>query len=422
MRRVSTRVDHFIARQPILDRRLRSVGYELLFRSGTQNVFSGADLNQASRSVIADSSLLLGLQTLVEGKTAYFNVTREVLLSGHATILPANQVVIEIMETVMADDAVLAAIVSLRALGYTIALDDFVSHAGSLPLVQHAQIIKLDFLNSTAEQRREIVTTLGRQGLQFLAEKVETAESVEEARQLGCSFFQGYFFSRPIILRGRDVPGFKLQYLQILHQIQQSQLDFDDIEKLVKHDLSISYKLLRYTNSAAFGFRREIRSLQEAMRLLGEREVRKILSLIVLTTLGRDRPEQLLADSVVRARFCEELAPRLGLAKRAQDLFFLGMFSMIDAVVGRPMDQVLADLPIAADLKDALLGRTGRLRSILEFVIAYERGEWDRMGHCAAELSLTCDDVPGLHWKALSWSQESLGATRDGDESERRIA
>jgi c-di-GMP-related signal transduction protein len=162
--------------------------------------------------------------------------------------------------------------------------------------------------------------------------------------------------------------------------------------------------------------------LQEAMRLLGEREVRKILSLIVLTTLGRDRPEQLLADSVVRARFCEELAPRLGLAKRAQDLFFLGMFSMIDAVVGRPMDQVLVDLPIATDLKDALLGRAGRFRSILEFVIAYERGEWERMASCAAELSLVCDDIPGLHWKALSWSQESLGATRDGDESERRIA
>jgi EAL and modified HD-GYP domain-containing signal transduction protein len=415
-------VDLFIARQPILDRRLRNVGYELLFRSGMHNAFQGADPNQASRSVIADSSLLLGLRTLVEGKTAYFNVTREVLLSGHATILPPDQVVIEIMETVMADDAVLEAIVSLRSLGYTIALDDFVCHEGSLPLVEHAQIIKLDFLNSTAEERRSIVSKLGRRGLQFLAEKVETAESVEEARKIGCSFFQGYFFSRPMILRGKDVPGFKLQYLRILHHIQQPQLDFDDIEKLVKHDVSISYKLLRYTNSAAFGFRREIRSLREAMHLLGEREVRKILSLITLTTLGRDRPEQLLTDSVVRGRFCEELAPRLGLRARAQDLFFLGMFSMIDVIVGRPMDQVLLDLPIATDVKEALLGTSGRLRSILDFVIAYERGEWGRVERGATEIALTCDDVPALHWKAIAWSQDSLGSARDGDDSRRRVA
>lgn len=415
-------MDHFIARQPILDRKLRNVGYELLFRSGPQNAFHDADPNEASRSVIADSSLLLGLRTLVEGKTAYFNVTREVLLSGHVTVLPADQVVIEIMETVMADDDVIAAVAALRGLGYTIALDDFVYHEGSLPLVKYAQIIKLDFLNSSAEERREIIGKLGRRGLQFLAEKVETMESVEEARDLGCSFFQGYFFSRPMILRSREVPGFKVQSLRILQEIQRPQLDFGDIEKLIKHDVSISYKLLRYTNSAAFGFRREISSLQEAMHLLGEREVRKILSLIVMTTLGRDRPEQLLTDSVVRGRFCEELAPRLGMSKRAQDLFFLGMFSMIDAIVGRPMDQVLVDLPISIDVKEALLGTRGRLRTLLDFVVAFERGEWERAETRCAELALVWEDVPPIHWRAIAWSQESLGATRDDDGPQRRVA
>ena len=225
-----------------------------------------------------------------------------------------------------------------------------------------------------------------------------------------------------MILRSREVPTFKLQSLRILHEIQRPQLDFRDIEKFVKHDVSISYKLLRYTNSAAFGFRREIRSLQEAMHLLGEREVRKILSLIVMTTLGRDRPEQLLTDSVVRGRFCEELAPRLGMGKRAQDLFFLGMFSMIDAIVGRPMDQVLVDLPIAVDVKEALLGTRGRLRTLLDFVIAFERGEWEAAESRCAELTLPWKEVPSVHWKAIAWSQDSIGAARDGDGSQRRAA
>ncbi|MEZ4654891.1 MAG: HDOD domain-containing protein [Candidatus Eisenbacteria bacterium] len=416
-------MDYFIARQPILDHKLRNIGYELLFRSGTHNAFTYPDIDHASRSVIADSSLLFGLRTLVENKLAYFNVTREVLLSGHATILPADQVVVEIMETVSADPAVLAALVSLRERGYTIALDDFVDNEGTAPLIPHVQIIKLDFLASTEEERQHIIKRWRRRGLRFLAEKVETEAAVEEAQNLGCSLFQGYFFSKPIIVRGRDLGGAKLQYLRLLQQVQRPELDFEDLEQVVKHDLSVSYKLLRYTNSAAFGFRREIRSLQESLRLLGEREVRKVLSLILLTALGRDRPEQLITDSVVRARFCEELAPSLGLRTRAQDLFLLGMFSMIDAVVGRPMDEVLTELPIAADLKDALLGTGGELRSVLDFVVAYERGEWERLEDVRSELSLSKDDGPEAHLKAVAWSQESLHATNeDTGGFERRLA
>ena len=401
-------MDFFVARQPILDRRLKSFAYELLFRSGMENSYTHADPSLATRNVIANSFLLSGLRSLTGGKKAFVNVTREILLAGDVTLLPNDQVVVEVLESVEAEPRVLRALEQLRKDGYTIALDDFVYTDATLPLTDHADIIKLDFLGSTPDERRRIVSLLSGRALQFLAEKVETQEQVQEALDLGCLYLQGYFFSRPVILRGKDIPSSKINHLRMLQEIQRPDLDFTDLERILRQDLSIVYKLLRYVNSASMGLRRKVDSLPEALRILGENEIRKLISLILLTSMTSDRPEQLLQDSVVRARLAESVAAPVGLQHRRQEIFLLGLFSMLDAIIGQPMVSVLRELPIPSDLKDALIARSGPLAPILDLVVAYERGEWECAQSLARGLRIGLDAVATFHLEAVSWALEGL--------------
>jgi len=412
-------VDFFVARQPILDRRLKSFAYELLFRSGLDNSYTHthADASLATRNVIASSFLLSGLRTLTGGKKAFVNVTRDILLAGDVTLLPNDQVVVEVLESVEADPRVLHALSQLRKGGYTIALDDFVCTEATLALAEHADIIKLDFVGSSPEERQRIVARFSHLPIRFLAEKVETQDQVQEALDLGCLYLQGYFFSRPVIVRGKDIPSSKVHHLRMLQEIQRPDLDFDDLERVLRQDLSIAYKLLRYVNSASIGLRRKVDSLPEALRILGENEIRKLISLILLTSMTFDHPEQLLQDSVIRARLAESVATPIGLPKRRQEIFLLGLFSMLDAIISQPMATVLRELPIPCDLKDALIARSGPLAPILDLVVAYERGEWERAESCARSLRIGIDVVAGFHLEAVAWAHEGL-TEADGESRE----
>ncbi len=222
-----------------------------------------------------------------------------------------------------------------------------------------------------------------------------------------------------MIIRGKDIPSFKMHHLRMLREIQQPDLDLADLERILRQDLAIVYKLLRYVNSASMGLRREVESLPEALHILGENEIRKLISLILVTSLTSDRPEQLLQDSVVRARLAETLAKPLRLQHRRQEIFLLGLFSMLDAIIGRPMVELLRELPIPADVKDALISLSGPLAPVLGLVAACERGDWDRAATMAADLHTSIEVVAASHLDAIAWAQEELtetgsnGGTRD---------
>ena len=193
-------------------------------------------------------------------------------------------------------------------------------------------------------------------GIKLLAEKVETKEEFDQAAEMGYTCFQGYFFSKPVIISGKDIPGFKLTYLQMLQEINSPEMDFRKIEDLIKREVSVSYKLLRYINSAFFGLRRKVESIRQALALLGERNIKKWISLIALSSMGEDKPMELAASSLIRAQFCESLAPKMGMRDREHDLFLMGLFSMIDAIIDRPMAEILDELSISEDIKVALSG------------------------------------------------------------------
>jgi len=267
----------FVARQPIFDRTQKVFGYELLFRDGLENCFA-AEPEFASRSTL-DSSLLLGLNTLCDGRLAFVNCTRDALLKDLVTLLPPDQTVVEILETVEPGDRVIAACKRLKTAGYLIALDDFAPNDPRASLCDFADILKVDFRATRVEERAGLMRRFGT-GRKMLAEKLETPHEFRQARDMGFSLFQGYFFRRPEIMMAREVPASKLHYVRLLEMVCRVELDMRELEKTIKQETAICYRLLRYLNSPLFGFSLEITSIRHAMAILGERELRRWIDVI----------------------------------------------------------------------------------------------------------------------------------------------
>lgn len=401
-------MDIFVARQPIFDQHQKVYAYELLFRSSLANVFSHADPNQATSTVMSNSFFMMGIDFVTGGKKAFLNLTGDMLVQEYVTLLPKEVAVVEILETVDPTPEVIEACKKLKAAGYLIALDDFVDKPEYAPLLDLADIIKVDVLATNADEQRDLIRRLAPKRLRFLAEKVETHEVFQAAIKLGFTYFQGYFFSKPVILKGKDVPAFKLHYVDILRELNKEDLNFRRLEDLIKKEMSLTYKLLRYINSAAFALRQKIDSIQRALMLLGEREVRRWLSLLVMAGMGKDKPEELVLQATIRAKFCEMLAPKAGVAARAQDFFFLGLFSLIDAILELPLEEALKGMPIADDVKAALLGEENFCRDLYECVLAYERGEWERLPALACRINVDESETPALYAEAVQWTQQSF--------------
>lgn len=373
-----------------------------------ENFCNHDNLDQASSKVALDSFFTLGINTVTGGKKAFLNVTREVLVKGYLSFLPPQQTVVEILETVSPDSEVLAACRKLKESGYLIALDDFVADERMQPLIEMADIIKIDFLATEKDQQKALAERLSKQGIKLLAEKVETPTVFEEAMAMGYDYFQGYFFCKPTILSGKEVPAFKLNYLRILREILRPDLDLNKIEEILKTEVSLSYQLLRYINSAFFGWQVEIRSIKHAMIMLGENDFKRWSSFIALASMAKDKPNELVFQAILRGRFLELLAPIARLADRAQDFFLLGTFSLIDAIIDRPLQAVLDDMPIADDIKAALLGEKGPLRDFLELALAHEEGDWEALSARTEKLKIEENHLPELYLKSLEWASESF--------------
>ena len=402
-----TQTEVFVARQPIFDRHRHVYAYELLFRSGLKNAFGGMDPDRASIKVIADGFIRFGLQRLTGGKRAFINFTRDTLVKGYATLLPKDSIVVEILEDVEQDPEVFDACRALKQRGYMIALDDVVCDDWDNPLVGFADIIKVDFRGSDARTKAALPGLMAARKIKALAEKIETRAEFDEAVALGYTYLQGYFFSKPLVLSGRDVPGVKQRYLELLREINRTDLDFADLEDVIKREPSLTYKLMTYINSVAFSFRSRITSVRQSLALLGEDAVRKWASVVALAALAHEQPSELLVSSLIRARFCEVIAASVKLEERGQELFLMGLFSLLDAITGRPMHDVLANLPLADDIKMALLGNRNRLRDVLACVLAYEQAEWETFGLFAAKLRLDQGETARIYLEAVVWATSS---------------
>jgi EAL and modified HD-GYP domain-containing signal transduction protein len=401
-------MDTFIARQPIFDREMRVCAYELLFRSGPVDYFDSPDPDVATSKVIVDTLVLPGLRVLTGGRPAYINVTREVLLQDWVSVLPASSTVVEILEAVVPDSEVVEACRRLKGKGYKLALDDF--SVGSLwePLADLVDIVKVDATVSGAADRAWLARRFRRGSPVLLAEKVEAQDVYLETRRLGYRFFQGYFFARPTTVHGQDIPSSQLHHLQLLREIHKPGLDFAAVEAIIEHEVGLAYKLLRYLNAAFFGWRGSVESIRHALMLLGEREIKTWASVVVMASMASDKPDELVAQAVLRGRHCELLAPAAGLESRSQDLFLMGAFSLIDAMLDYPLAEILREIPLAGDVKAALLGEPGPLRDLFQVVVAYAACNWPVVSERAARLGLDEAVVSACYLEALRRCDESL--------------
>jgi c-di-GMP-related signal transduction protein len=392
----------FVARQPIFDRTQKVFGYELLFRDGLENCFA-AEPEFASRSTL-DSSLLFGLSTLCDGRLAFVNCTRDALLKDLVTLLPPDQTVVEILETVEPGDRVIAACKRLKAAGYLIALDDFAPNDPRASLCDFADILKIDFRATRVEERAGLMRRFGT-GRKMLAEKLETPHEFRQARDMGFSLFQGYFFRRPEIMMAREVPASKLHYVRLLEMVCRVELDMRELEKTIKQETAICYRLLRYLNSPLFGFSLEITSIRHAMAILGERELRRWIRLVIAVAGAEQKCSELVLTALGRARFCELLSSQI---KSQSDLFLMGLLSVMDAILEVQMDVVLAQVPVDKEIKAALLGQAGVLRPIYQLMLAQESAEWAQSSSLAKQLHLTDEQVTEHWWQALQWAQQAM--------------
>ncbi len=392
----------FLARQPVFRANMKVFGYELLFRSGLQNFCSAAiDSMSATSTVITNSQYLLGLQKVTGGKKAFINFPQGMLNRHTPFLFSARSTVLEILEDVKVTPTLIKNCTNLTQKGYIFALDDFRYRKGLEPLMEIAKIVKFDVLAMDWEELEEEVARARTFKLRLLAEKVETMEQFQRLQKMGFHLYQGYFFSKPEIMSGKDIPGSKLQYLNMLSELQDQSSDYEKMAEMVSHDVSLAYKLLRYVNSAAFAVRVEVKSLQSAIALVGEETLRQWISVMMLSYLAEDKPNELLRLSVQRARFCQGLSDLVpGVGSRAS-CYTLGMLSLLDVILERKMENILDGLHLEHDLYDALVTGTGRMGVLMTFTSAYEQGDWSTVDRICGALSIDVQALPPLMATAI---------------------
>lgn len=393
----STGEKAFVGRQPIFMPDLTVFGYELLFRSGEQNSAIIHDGDYATANVVTNALADVGLDVLADSKQAFINLTRSLLLDADLSCLPPDRTVLEVLEDIGPDDAVLAAIVRLADAGFTIALDDFIYSPELEPLIELADIVKIEFPQIPSEDLADHVSKLRDLGAQtILAEKLETREDFEICQRLGCDLFQGYFFCRPQVVSGRRIQCNVSSILRLVSELMNADVSTTKLAELVRSDASLSFKVLRFVNSAVAATKTKIESVEHAIVLLGRRRLRSFASMMLLASISEDKPDELIKTAMVRAKLCELIAEHAK-EERTERFFTIGMLSLADAMLDLPMEEVIEMLPLAEDMNQALLCRTGILGQVLESATRLETGDASAIDHIGAG---------DIYVKALQWSNQ----------------
>ena len=397
-RSVTRATEVILARQPIFDAGQRLSAFELLYRAVDERG-RPVDGDRATATVLVAALADVGLERLVGSQRAFINVNRDFLLEFRPLPLPADRVVLELVEGQHVDDELVEVLGELVEAGFTLALDNFSERPEYEPLLDLAGVAKLDVQALDEAAQAAHVQRLRERGLRVIACKVETHEELEHCRRLGVDGFQGFFFERPAIVAGRPTPTLRLGALASL--LETGEDDLDALEELISHDAGLSHKLLRLANSAHVAPRSKVRSIRHALALLGGRTVRRWSTLLLLSE-SKGHAHELLVTALVRARLCEMRAERVTAAEPDR-AFTVGLFSVADALLDAPLPDVLRELPFDSRVREALLDHTGPEGRLLRTVLAYERGRFD----AAAK----DDDVGGLsrmYYDAVEWATETI--------------
>lgn len=396
----------YIARQPILNSEQNTVGYELLFRDGPNNTFPDIDPELATQRLLSEHFLATHYSTIGD-KLAFVNFPYQSLVNLIPTLFPKDNLVIEILETCEPTQELLHAVRKMHTAGYTIALDDFIPKKAWLPFLAYTSIIKIDIRLYPLDKAKKLIQRLAAYDIEFLAEKVETHQEFELAKQMGFNKFQGYFFSKPQLIRRKQIKPSFITVIQLVKEIAKTELDYDELERLISIDVTLSYKLLSFVNSS-YLIRSEITSFKQAFIYLGEDRLRKFISLAAITSTQDDKPDMLYNLSIQRARFCQLLIKDI-----ASDIddglgFLTGMFSLLDSLFDQPLVELVENMPINNLVKVALVANQGKLGKVLSLVKAYESAEWDLVAELCQKLQLDDEALTKHYDSSIKWTEELL--------------
>jgi EAL and modified HD-GYP domain-containing signal transduction protein len=394
----------YVARQPIMDRPSRVHGYELLFRAGPEAAFRG-DGDLATRTIL-DNTVIFGLEKLTGGLPAFVNCTQESLTEELVDVLPARMTVLEILGGLEPTPELIAACRRLKSAGFRIALDDFSWKPKFEPLVELADYIKVDFFLTDAEARLKLLSRLSGVTVALVAENVETQEQCRTAREEGFTFFQGYYFCRPVLLKNRQVPTNRLSHIEILQLLHHERFELKRLIHLLKQDTSLTYRLLRLVNSPMCAVRQEVSSIKSALLAVGEEAFRRIGMLAITSELNRSQPAEILRMAFVRARFCE-LAARLNGLNTAEQ-YLVGLLSLLPAMLRLPMAQLTPALPPPEEVRGALEGSANPERSLLSWLEFHERGDWAGSDLVAESNGMRKENLLNVYAEAVLWAEDAL--------------
>ncbi|MFP4213968.1 MAG: EAL and HDOD domain-containing protein [Desulfohalobiaceae bacterium] len=403
----------YVARQPVFDTKMRVWGQELLFRQSAQSASASVDDGDVATSKVVVDGFGLAMEWLEQKQKALINFPSSMLLQGTPRVLPAEKAVVEILEDVQPKQEILDICKQLKAEGYILALDDFVGNPGYEPLLQMADLVKVDVLQLEPEQLKEISRELSKYQCRLLAEKVEDAESFALCKRLGFQLFQGFFFSRPQILCGRKLSSNQLSKLQLLKELNKPDLDLAQIADIIKGDVSLSYRLLLYINSPAIGLAFRIKSISQAVTLLGQIRIKAWLQVLIMADMATTPcTQELLFFSLQRAWFLEILARKSDkLPMDPDSMFLLGLFSSLDALLSQPMQEILGKLSLQPRIEEALLGRDDGLVPWLDLARASERGHWEQTDAILQAAGIHPSTASLAQNQATAWAKYFLNTT-----------
>ena len=383
------------------------IGYELFYRESYDDVHFSSDFETATTNTI-DTLIVMGLDVVCDGRLGFVNCTRQMLLSETFLLLPPDRVVIEIQETVAPDEEVVAACQRLRGLGYRIALDNFRLEDPREQLVEYAECLKVDIRRFDTGQISDIIRTYRNNNRHIVAQKVETRLQFITAVKDGFRYFQGYFFQFPERMRARQIPGNQAGHMRLLQAISAPVVDLAKVEELIKHDASLCYRLLRYLNSPLLGLSCAVHSIRHAMNLLGEKELVRWVRMATTLAVGHEKCSDLVLSSLVRARFGELVAPKVDHGN--SDLFLMGLFSLMDAILDVPMGVVVEGLSLDPETREELLGlkteAPTRLTPIFQLMVGLEQGDWGKVASLANKLKLALTFVNRSYTDAMKWARQ----------------
>lgn len=404
-------IETFVARQPIFDRRMRVCGYELLYRGDMARETPEFDGDKATSEVILNSFYNSDIEKIVGEKRAFINFTHNLLKREIPQMLSRDKIIVEVLESVIIDNDVIRACKNLKEEGYILALDDFIFENLQFfnPILPYIDIIKVDFIQTKfCTVKRSIMKSLAKKNKKFLAEKVETQEEYREAVKLGFEFFQGYFFEKPYVVIGKDLEPYKVSFMQMIAEVNDTQ-DFEKMAQIVSQDLALSYKLMRLINSPFYGLGNTVRSARQALVMLGLEEIKKWVTLLMLKDAGKDKPDEVMRISLIRAKFAEKLGEDFKIRGRESELFLMGLFSTLDAVFDKPQEEIANLLPLEGDILEAYkLESDSIFGKMLKVIKDYKKGAWEDSDEILEELDLAHQKINRKLFESIIWADNVM--------------